>query len=156
MSIQALYYVLLAMIGPILSKQFLVLCGGSLMLRIYRIKTKLQNGEIVVCGDQWPLFLNTDYRYDPKDPWNGLFCSALLVSVGIVYIWMGSLARFPQALSHTKHVWYSEHGMYCRFEIILERAMSATHIAVIPCTRTHSDEEEFPKKKTILRRAMTA
>ena len=49
-------------------------------------------------------------------------------------------------LSCTKHVWYSEHGMYCRFEIILERAMSVTHVAVIPCTRTHSDEEEFPKK----------
>ena len=49
-------------------------------------------------------------------------------------------------VSHTKHVWYSEHGMYCQFEIILEQAMSATHIAVIPRMRTHSDEEEFPKK----------
>ncbi|KIM55788.1 hypothetical protein SCLCIDRAFT_133927, partial [Scleroderma citrinum Foug A] len=51
-----------------------------------------------------------------------------------------------EAVSRTKHVWYSEHGMYCRFEIILERAMSATHVAVIPRTRTHSDKEEFPKK----------
>ena len=49
-------------------------------------------------------------------------------------------------LSCTKHIWYSEHGMYCQFEIILERAMSATHIAVIPHMRTHSDEEEFLKK----------
>ena len=70
------------------------------MLHIYRIKTKLRNGEIVVCGDQWPLFLYADYRYDPEDPWNSLFCSALLVSVGIVYIWMGSLAHFPQAYKH--------------------------------------------------------
>ena len=50
-------------------------------------------------------------------------------------------------VSHTKHVWYSEHGMYCRVEIILEQAMSATHVAVIPHTRTHSDKEEFPKKR---------
>ena len=51
-----------------------------------------------------------------------------------------------QALSRTKHVWYSEHGMYCRFEIILERAMSATHIAVILHMRTSpAYEEEFMK-----------
>ena len=50
-------------------------------------------------------------------------------------------------VSRTKHVWYSEHGMYCRFEIILEWAMSATHVAVIPHMRTHSDKEEFPKKR---------
>ena len=58
-----------------------------------------------------------------------------------------SLAVIPiSALSRTKHIWYSEHGMYCRFKIILERVMSATHIAVIPHMRTHSDKEEFPKK----------
>ena len=50
------------------------------------------------------------------------------------------------ALSRTKHVWYSEHGMYCRFKIILERAMSATHVAVILRTRTSpAYEEEFTK-----------
>ena len=46
------------------------------------------------------------------------------------------------AVSCTKHVWYSEHGMYCRFEIILERAMSATHVAVILHTRTSPAYEE--------------
>ena len=50
------------------------------------------------------------------------------------------------AVSCTKHVWYSEHGMYCQFEIILERAMSATHVAVILRTRTSpAYEEEFTK-----------
>ena len=49
-------------------------------------------------------------------------------------------------LSCTKHVWYSEHGMYYRFEIILERAMSVTHIAVILRMRTSpAYEEEFTK-----------
>ena len=52
----------------------------------------------------------------------------------------------PLTVSRTKHIWYSEHGMYCRFEIILERAMSVTHVAVILRTRTSpAYEEEFMK-----------
>ena len=51
-----------------------------------------------------------------------------------------------QALSHTKHVWYSEHGTYYRFKFILERAMSVTHVAVILRMRTSpAYEEEFTK-----------
>ena len=45
------------------------------------IHTKLANGEIQVAGDQWPVFLYTDYTYDPEDPWNGLLRSGLLVTV---------------------------------------------------------------------------
>ena len=49
-------------------------------------------------------------------------------------------------MSCTKHVWYSEHGTYYRFKFILERAMSATHVAVILRTRTSpAYEEEFLK-----------
>ena len=51
------------------------------------------------------------------------------------------------AVSHTKHIWYSGHGTYHRFEIILERVMSVTHVAVIPCMRTGPDEEEFLKNR---------
>ena len=69
----------------------------------------------------------------------------LHVSIDL-YKWRFKDDLFDRMVSHTKHVWYSEHGMYCRFEIILERAMSATHIAVIPCTRTSpAYEEEFTK-----------
>ena len=50
------------------------------------------------------------------------------------------------ALSRTKHVWYSEHGTYCRFKIILERAMSVTHVAVILRTRTGPAYEEESMK----------
>ena len=50
------------------------------------------------------------------------------------------------AMSRTKHIWYSEHGTYYRFEFILERVMSVTHVAVILCTRTSpAYEEEFMK-----------
>jgi hypothetical protein len=47
----------------------------------HRIKDKLQSGEMAVSGDQWPLFLYQEYRYDADDPWNGLFRSSILVSV---------------------------------------------------------------------------
>jgi hypothetical protein len=46
-----------------------------------RVKEKLRNGEMVVQGDQWPLFLYHGYVYDDKDPWNGLLRSSLLVTV---------------------------------------------------------------------------
>src|SRR5258705_9484645 len=45
------------------------------------IKEKLRSGEISVSGDCWPIFLYYGYNYDPEDPWNGLFRSALLVLV---------------------------------------------------------------------------
>lgn len=46
-----------------------------------RTKEKLRHGEIMVSGDQWPIFLFSGYNYDPEDPWNGLFRSSLLASV---------------------------------------------------------------------------
>ena len=59
---------------------------------------------------------------------------------------MESIGPSVDTMSRTKHVWYSEHGTYYRFEFILERAMSATHIAVILCMRTSpAYEEEFMK-----------
>jgi hypothetical protein len=54
-----------------------------LSLISFRVKDKLRSGELAVSGDQWPIFLFQGYRYDPEDPWNGLFRSTLLVSVGI-------------------------------------------------------------------------
>jgi hypothetical protein len=54
------------------------------------IKERLRSGEMAVCGDQWPIFLYDGYSYDPEDPWNGLFRSALLVSVSF------AITRFCQ------------------------------------------------------------
>ena len=48
-----------------------------------RVKSKLQNGEIVIAGDQWPIFLYAGYKFDPEEPWKGLLRSALLVTVRI-------------------------------------------------------------------------
>jgi hypothetical protein len=52
-------------------------------LTSFRVKDKLRSGELVVSGDQWPIFLYNGYTYDSEDPWNGLFRSSLLVSVSI-------------------------------------------------------------------------
>jgi hypothetical protein len=51
-----------------------------------RTKEKLRSGEMVVSGDQWPIFLYYGYNYDQEDPWNGLFRSSLLVSVSAIGI----------------------------------------------------------------------
>lgn len=82
---QVLYFVLLALIGltQSASQQYLTyLFSWRKSLTECRTKTKLQSGETIVTGDQWPFFLYADYHYDPEDPWNGLFRSALLVCVG--------------------------------------------------------------------------
>ncbi|KAG2059466.1 hypothetical protein BDR06DRAFT_979970 [Suillus hirtellus] len=55
-----------------------LLCPAGLDWSNSETKAKLQSGEIIVTGDQWPLFLYANYHYDPEDPWNGLFWSALL------------------------------------------------------------------------------
>ena len=46
-----------------------------------RIKAKLKSGEMYVRGDQWPLFLNEDNKFDTENPWEGLLCSQLMVLV---------------------------------------------------------------------------
>jgi hypothetical protein len=46
-------------------------------------KQGLQSGELVVSGDQWPLFVYANEVFDPEDPWNGLLRSRLLVNVSV-------------------------------------------------------------------------
>ncbi|KAG1863918.1 hypothetical protein F4604DRAFT_1586688 [Suillus subluteus] len=36
------------------------------------------HGEMLVCGDQWPIFLYAHYVYDSDDPWSSLLRSRLL------------------------------------------------------------------------------
>jgi hypothetical protein len=75
-----LYYVRPVWTGQALSN--LLFCDVSVLLIVFRIKEKLRSGEMVVSGDQWPIFLYHGYSYDPDDPWNGLFRCGLLVKVG--------------------------------------------------------------------------
>ncbi|KAG6914628.1 hypothetical protein DXG01_016213 [Tephrocybe rancida] len=41
---------------------------------------KLQSGELLVRGDEWPIFLYQGYTYDVEDPWSGAFRSTLLLN----------------------------------------------------------------------------
>ena len=63
---------------------FIVLCYLFDVYVASSTRTKLENGELQVAGDQWPVFLYADYTYDPEDPWNGLLRSGLLVSVSFI------------------------------------------------------------------------
>jgi hypothetical protein len=45
-----------------------------------RIKVQLQSGEIMVSSNQWPVFIYTGSKFDPEDPWKGMFRSAILFS----------------------------------------------------------------------------
>jgi hypothetical protein len=45
------------------------------------VHEKLKNGEIAMTGDQWPLLLYADCKYDSEEPWDGLFRNKLLVWV---------------------------------------------------------------------------
>jgi hypothetical protein len=52
-----------------------------LLNHIASIKEQLRSGELVIPGDQWPVFLYANYTFDAEDPWKGVFRSSILVSV---------------------------------------------------------------------------
>ncbi|KAG1880677.1 hypothetical protein C8R48DRAFT_744863 [Suillus tomentosus] len=57
-----------------------LLCPAGLDWNDLQTKADLQSGEMLVCGDQWPIFLYAHQTYDPNDLWCGLLRSRLLVS----------------------------------------------------------------------------
>ncbi|KAG2120555.1 uncharacterized protein F5147DRAFT_563507 [Suillus discolor] len=57
-----------------------LLCPAGLDWNDSQTKENLRSGEMLVCGDQWPIFVYTHQTYDPDDPWCGLLRSHLLVS----------------------------------------------------------------------------
>ena len=57
------------------------MCYGSDLRWCGSIKSKLQNGEILAASNQWPIFLYTDFKFNPEEPWKGLLCSTILVLV---------------------------------------------------------------------------
>jgi hypothetical protein len=58
-------------------------CGLTMW---FSVREKLRNGEIVISGNQWPVFLYHGYSFNKDDPWNGLFRSALLVTVRMLVV----------------------------------------------------------------------
>jgi len=56
-----------------------LLCPAGLDWSDDDIRKRLASGELAIRGDQWPLLLYENEKYDPEDPWNGLFRNHLLV-----------------------------------------------------------------------------
>jgi hypothetical protein len=61
----------------------LVTLAQLLTSRSPRVRERLRAGEIVVAGDQWPVFLFLHHKYDPEDPWRGLLRGPLLLNVSV-------------------------------------------------------------------------
>ncbi|KAG2739370.1 hypothetical protein P692DRAFT_20881875 [Suillus brevipes Sb2] len=56
-----------------------LLCPAGLDWNDSQTKENLRSSELLVCGDQWPVFLYAHHIYDAKDPWCGLLRSRLLI-----------------------------------------------------------------------------
>ncbi|KAH6907243.1 hypothetical protein BKA70DRAFT_1428213 [Coprinopsis sp. MPI-PUGE-AT-0042] len=58
----------------------------------------LRSGSLIPAGDQWPLFLYRDFKFNPDDVWDGLFRSSLLVSAfKHIFTSPSSVDREPRA-----------------------------------------------------------
>ncbi|KAF8218957.1 hypothetical protein L208DRAFT_1345232, partial [Tricholoma matsutake] len=73
------------------------------------VKAQLHSGDITVPGDQWPILLYKEHKYDPEDPWDGLLQSAILVSAyKYIFTSPSSVEKEPKAMrSGNAHI----HGM---------------------------------------------
>ncbi|KAG1798572.1 uncharacterized protein HD556DRAFT_1306024 [Suillus plorans] len=89
-----------------------LLCPAGLDWNDSRTKEDLRSGEMLVCGDQWPIFLYALHTYDPEDPWCGLLRSRLLVcAYKHVFTSPSSVERESKATSIEHHTsiaaWFS-------------------------------------------------
>ncbi|TEB16762.1 hypothetical protein FA13DRAFT_1759044 [Coprinellus micaceus] len=63
-----------------------LLCPANLDWKDDKIRRDLASGALVPTGDLWPRFLYRYFEYNPKEPWEGLFRSSLLVKVTTAYL----------------------------------------------------------------------
>ncbi|KAG1779658.1 hypothetical protein EV702DRAFT_1178319 [Suillus placidus] len=75
-----------------------LLCPAGLDWNDPQTKDNLRSRELLVCGDQWPVFLYAHHTYDAEDPWCGLLRSRLLVcAYKHVFTSPSSVDREPKA-----------------------------------------------------------
>ncbi|KAG1764999.1 hypothetical protein EDD22DRAFT_978875 [Suillus occidentalis] len=75
-----------------------LLCPTGLDWSDSQIREDLHSGEMLVCGDQWPVFLYAHYVDDHNDPWSSLLRSRLLVcAYKHVFTSPSSVDREPKA-----------------------------------------------------------
>ncbi|KAG1741363.1 hypothetical protein EDB19DRAFT_1634531 [Suillus lakei] len=123
-----------------------LLCPAGLDWSNSETKAKLKSGEIIMTGHQWPLFLYTDYHYDPENPWNGLFRSALLVcAYRYVFMSPSSVDKEPK-VTHSGNA--RIHGMTrvtlpSITYISMQIRFALTSSPVFSCTDTVTNSERF-------------
>ncbi|KAG0700707.1 hypothetical protein DFH29DRAFT_982968 [Suillus ampliporus] len=81
-------------------------------------------GEMLVCGDQWPIFLYANHIYDSEDPWCGLLRSHLLI-----YAY--------------KHVFTSPSSVDRELKATLKVQFALSSSSVFSRTNTTTDSETF-------------
>ena len=59
------------------------MCRLVLTHCIHSVKHKLRNKELIVTGDQWPIFIYANEVFDPNNAWHGLFRGRLLLNVSL-------------------------------------------------------------------------
>ncbi|KAG1847966.1 hypothetical protein C8R48DRAFT_779037 [Suillus tomentosus] len=75
-----------------------LLCPAGLDWNDPQTKENLRSGELLVCGDQWPIFLYAHHIYDAEDPWCGLLWSRLLIcAYKHIFTSPSSVDREPKA-----------------------------------------------------------
>ncbi|KAG1906193.1 uncharacterized protein F5891DRAFT_1125612 [Suillus fuscotomentosus] len=75
-----------------------LLCPAGLDWNDPQTKENLRSGELLVCGDQWPVFLYAHHIYDAEDPWCGLLRSRLLIcAYKHIFTSPSSVDREPKA-----------------------------------------------------------
>lgn len=47
----------------------------------YSFRARVDQGELVIGADEWPIFLYDETKYDPKREWTGLFLGETFVHV---------------------------------------------------------------------------
>ncbi|KAG2086457.1 uncharacterized protein F5147DRAFT_748607 [Suillus discolor] len=123
-----------------------LLCPAGLDWNDPQTKENLRSGEMLVCGDQWPIFLYAQHVYDPEDPWSGLLRSRLLTcAYKHVFTSPSSVDKEPKAMrSGNAHL----HGM--NSVTIASIAYIATQVrfalsssSVFSQTDTTTDSETF-------------
>jgi hypothetical protein len=103
------YFAPLAWTGRMLSRTiYNFFCMLLTTLMCIRTKEQLQSGEMLIPGNQWPVFLYASYRFDAEDPWSGLLRSSILVAVRfLVLIWVIRLTDTLPSSEAYKHVFTS-------------------------------------------------
>ncbi|KAL4075028.1 hypothetical protein V8B97DRAFT_2022616 [Scleroderma yunnanense] len=123
-----------------------LLCPVGLDWNNLKTCTKLTNGKIQVARDQWPVFLNVNYMYDPEYPWNSLPCSGLLILVfKHIFMLPSTVDQEPKATClGNAHI----HSMHSTMKVSLayvatQACFALTSAQVFSCTNLTTDSKHF-------------